>query len=228
MPGALRHLSYHFDGRAEQLLTIGSGDPAILFVPPLFDEMNRMRRTLVLAMHALAERDIASTLMDLPGANESLAPLEEQSLTRWREAVAAAAGQIQPRCTASVRGGCLIDDGASAELRWRLSPAKGSSLLKTLLRTRIAGEREDGRTVTASELMEQASSAPIELAGNWLGPAMVAELDAARPAEVPAREVKPGQGEGAITGSALWLRAEPGEDAAMAQAIADDLAELLA
>jgi len=40
--------------------------------------------------------------------------------------------------------------------------------------------------------------------------------------------VKPGQGEGAITGSALWLRAEPGEDAAMAQAIADDLAELLA
>ena len=91
MPGALRHLSYHFDGRAEQLLTIGSGDPAILFVPPLFDEMNRMRRTLVLAMHALAERDIASTLMDLPGANESLAPLEEQSLTRWREAVAAAA-----------------------------------------------------------------------------------------------------------------------------------------
>ena len=228
MPGALRHLFYHFDGRDEQLLTIGSDDPVILFVPPLFDEMNRMRRTLVLAMHALAERGHSSTLMDLPGANESLAPLEEQSLTRWREAVAAAARETSPRCIASVRGGCLIDDGAEAKLRWRLSPAKGSSLLKTLLRTRIAGEREDGRTVTAADLMKQARTAPIELAGNRLGSAMVAELEAAHPADLPAREVKPGQGDGMIAGSALWLRAEPGEDVAMAQAIADDLAEQLA
>lgn len=232
MPGALRHLSYDFDGRGEQLLTAGDGPPGVLIVPPLFDEMNRMRRTLVLAMRALAGRGIASALMDLPGANESLAPLEEQSLASWRAAVGAAAAQAgrqaAPICIASVRGGCLIDDGAEAAHRWRLSPAKGSSLLKTLLRTRIAGEREDGRTVTAAQLMAEARLDPIELAGNRLGPDMVAQLDGALPADLPAREAKPGTGEGCIAGSALWLRAEPGEDAAMADAIAADIAALLA
>ncbi|WP_022672503.1 hypothetical protein [Novosphingopyxis baekryungensis] len=228
MPGALRHLSYTIDGLAEQLLVIGDGSPRVLFVPPLFDEMNRMRRTLVLAMHALAQRDIASALMDLPGCNESLAQLDTQSLTRWRDAVVAAAAVTEPDCLASLRGGCLIDDGADPAHRWRLSPAKGASLLKTLLRTRIAGEREDGRTVTAAQLIEQSRLAPIELAGNWLGPQMVAELHDALPAALPAREVKPGTGPSTITGSALWLRAEPGEDAAMAHAIVSDIAQLMA
>ncbi len=228
MPGALRHLSYDFGGHTEQLLTIGEGNPRVLIVPPLFDEMNRMRRTLVLAMHGLAEREIGSALMDLPGANESLALLEDQSLENWRNAVGAAAATIDPDCIASIRGGCLIDDGGEALHRWRLSPAKGSSLLKTLLRTRIAGERENGRSVTAAELMAQAETGPIELAGNRLGPDMIAQLGAALPADLPAHEVKPGTGKGCINGSALWLRAEPGEDGAMAQAIAADIAALIA
>lgn len=228
MPGALRHLGYDFDGRGEQLLTIGEGNPQVLIVPPLFDEMNRMRRTLVLAMHALATRGIASALMDLPGANESLALLEDQSLESWRGAVSAAAAAIDPVCIAAVRGGCLIDDGAEAPHRWRLSPAKGSSLLKTLLRTRIAGDRENGRNVTAAELMALAETGPIELAGNRLGPDMTEQLEGALPADLPGREVKPGTGEGCISGSALWLRAEPGEDVAMAEAIAADIAALIA
>ena len=228
MGGAPRHLSYDFDGHAEQLLTIGAGNRRVLIVPPLFDEMNRMRRTLVLAMHALAERGTASALMDLPGANESLAPIEDQNLDSWRQAVGVAAAAIDPVCIAAVRGGCLIDDGAEAPHRWRLSPAKGSSLLKTLLRTRIAGERENGRNVTAAGLMALAETGPIELAGNRLSPDMIAQLDGALPADQAAREVKPGTGERCIAGSALWLRAEPGEDAAMAQAIAADIAGLIA
>ena len=227
MPGALRHLSYDFEGFSEQLLTIGAGDPRVLIVPPLFDEMNRMRRTLVLAMHALARHGIASSLMDLPGANESLAPAEEQSLASWRRAVSAAVETIAPVCIASLRGGCLIDDGADVSHRWRLSPAKGNSLLKTLLRTRIAGEREAGRTVTASDLIAQAERGPIELAGNRLGSRMVAQLGEALPADLPARIVTPGSGENMIAGSALWLRAEPGEDATMAEAIATDIAMLI-
>ncbi len=261
MPGALRHLSYPFDGLSEQLLVVdphapnGPHSPRVLIVPPLFDEMNRMRRTLVLAMHNLAQRGIGSALMDLPGANESLAPLETQSLASWRAAVGAAArsfaidaahadaanavalnsipaNSTAPLVIASVRGGCLIDDGADAAYRWRLSPAKGSRLLKTLLRTRIAGERVDGRTVTAAQLMALAQAGPIELAGNRIGPDMAAQLDGALPAPLPATEparaVQLGSGADCIAGSALWLRAEPGEDAAMAAGIAQDIAQLLA
>ena len=57
---------------------------------------------------------------------------------------------------------------------------------------------------------------------------MVAELHDAVPAGLLAREVKPGTGPSTITGSALWLRAEPGEDATMADAIAGDIAQLMA
>ena len=39
----------------------GAADgPTILIVPPLFDEANRMRRTLVLTMRALAGLGVAS------------------------------------------------------------------------------------------------------------------------------------------------------------------------
>ena len=218
-----------FDGFAEQLLTTGEGTPRVLIVPPLFDEMNRMRRTLVLAMHALAVRGIPSTLMDLPGANESLAQPDKQSLESWRAAGGRGRGGGRPglhrlcprRLPDRRRRRCSLPLAGSR-------PPRGRALLKTLLRTRIAGEREDGRNVSAADLMEQAMIGPIELAGNRLGPAMVAQLGAALPAPLLAREVKPGAGENAVAGSALWLRAEPGEDAAMADAIAADIAALIA
>jgi hypothetical protein len=47
---------------AEACLRLGPEDAAarVLFIPPLFEEANRMRRTLVMAMRALAARGIAS------------------------------------------------------------------------------------------------------------------------------------------------------------------------
>src|SRR3546814_16734741 len=47
----------------------------IVIVPPLFEEANRTRRTLVLAMRALAADGFAAVLPDLPGPNESLRPI---------------------------------------------------------------------------------------------------------------------------------------------------------
>ena len=131
---------------------------------------------LVQAMRGLAERNVGSLLIDLPGCNESLAALEQQCLTTWREAVSAAASQLGATYIASLRGGALIDDGATDMPRWRLAPAKGSSLLKTMIRTRIAGDKEAGKATTEAWLMEAVKNAPIELAGNLLGPAMVSEL----------------------------------------------------
>lgn len=214
--------TYHFAGHDEHVLSFGAGlSRQILIIPPLFDEMNRSRRMLVQAMRALAERCAGSMLSDLPGCNESFAALEEQSLSTWREAVVAAATQLGATHIASLRGGALIDDGAVNVPLWRLAPAKGSSLLKTMIRTRIAGDREAGKATSEAQLLAEAKKAPIELAGNLIGPAMVAELANAEPAIVGQLTLRLlGQG---IAGSPLWLRAEPQDDPSMSAAIAADL-----
>ncbi len=104
---------------------------------------------------------------------------------------------------------------------WRLTPAKGSSLLKTMIRTRIAGDKEADKTTSEAGLMEAAKTGPIELAGNLLGTAMVEELASTEPAEVAQLRLRAlGQD---IAGSTLWLRAEPQDDPAMSAAIAADL-----
>lgn len=213
----------------EQLFRLSPAGPpraTILFVPPLFEEANRTRRTLVLAMRALAAQGFAALLPDLPGQNESLVPLMEADLERWLSALAEVARDVDgPLIVASLRGGCLIDHDAAADAWWRLAPASGASLLRTLLRARVSADREAGIASSIEGLQKAAASEALLLAGNRLSPAMIAQLgDAEVQAVAPLRTVTPGSGEGQIAGAPLWLRAEPGEDAAMARAIADDIA----
>lgn len=200
----------------------GAPRATVLIVPPLFEEANRTRRTLVLAMRALAAQGFAVLLPDLPGQNESLVPLEEADLTRWRDALA----DIDidgPLIVASIRGGTLIDQGIKAAAWWRLAPVGGASLLRTLMRARVSADREAGIATSLDSLQAEAQAAPLLLAGNNLSPAMVAELGAAEAQPVaPLRSI--GLGADGIAGTPLWLRAEPGEDATMAQAMADDIA----
>ena len=216
--------TYHFAGHDEHVLCFGAGlSRQILIIPPLFDEMNRCRRMLVQAMRGLAERGTGSFLVDLPGCNESLTALEKQSLSTWREAVGAATEQLGATHMASLRGGALVDNGVANLPHWRLAPAKGSSLLKTMIRTRIAGDKEAGKSTSEAGLMEAAKTGPIGLAGNMLGPAMVAELESAEPVDVAQLTVRTlGQD---IAGSTLWLRAEPQDDPVMSAAIAADLGQ---
>jgi hypothetical protein len=99
-------------------------------------------------------------------------------------------------------------------------------LLRNMLRTKVAGEREAGRDITMESLRERANSAPVELAGNILSPAMVAGLEVATADDgaAPLRTVTVGgAGDGRIAGSALWLRSEPGEDAALVAAMTHDV-----
>lgn len=196
--------------------------PAVLIVPPLFDEANRMRRTLALTMRALAALGTRSILPDLPGQNESLIATEAVTLGEWRAALAAiAAEQAGPIVIASWRGGTLIDDAVSNAVGWwRMAPVHGANIVKAMIRTRIAGEKEAGRQFSAEALRASAVDRPVELAGNFLCGAMLDDLEAATPAPVePLRQVTPGD----VGGSALWLRAEPGENAAMAQVMAADI-----
>ena len=211
---------------SEHILRI---DPAgvpratILIIPPLFEEANRTRRTLVLAMRALAADGFAAVLPDLPGQNESLVPLAHVDLDRWQEALAkVAAAVVGPVIMASVRGGALLDHQAQAAAWWRLAPVGGASLLRTLMRTRVSADREAGLTSSLETLQEQAQTAPLLLAGNLLSPAMVGGLGTSEAQAVaPLRSI--GLGAGGIAGTPLGLRAEPGEDSAMAAAIAADI-----
>jgi pimeloyl-ACP methyl ester carboxylesterase len=198
----------------------------ILFIPPLFDEGNRLRRTLVLTMRALAARGHECWLPDLPGQNDSLVPTEAATLTSWRDALATVVrSSARPVVTAAWRAGALLDMVPSVAARWRMAPSSGASVLRTLARTRVAGEKEAGREISLDALMAQMRAATTEVAGNRLSPAMVAELEAAVVADAPPlRTVAVGNGTYAVPGSALWLRAEPGEDRAMAEAMAADIA----
>jgi hypothetical protein len=213
--------TYNYNGQSEFCLGFGAGyNRQILIIPPLFDEMNRVRRMLAQAMRDLDARDVGSMLIDLPGCNESIAKLEEQSLDGWRAAVVACAAQLGATHIASLRGGALVDDGVSLP-HWRLAAVKGSSLLKTMIRTRIAGEKEAGKATSEAELMAAAKAAPLELGGNLLGPDMIAQLAIAEPVAVAnLTERKLGED---ISGTPLWLRAEPQDDAAMSASIAADL-----
>lgn len=200
--------------------------PTILFLPPLFDEANRLRRTLVLTMRALAALGHDCLLPDLPGQNDSLLPNDLATLSLWRDALAAFCASIGgPFVTASWRGGALIDDAANGAIgHWRMAPIAGASIVRTMIRTRLAGDKEAGRQSTAESIRASATDGPIELAGYQLCSSMIEQLEIATPA-TPAtmRTVALGSGEDKLPGSALWLRAEPGEDAAMAIAMAADI-----
>jgi hypothetical protein len=198
----------------------------ILIIPPLFDEMNRMRRVLISAMRILAENGIASALPDLPGCNESQLELRTQNLSSWRNEMRNTAAAFSITHIASIRGGALIDGICEDLPHWRLAPVKGDSLLKSMLRTRIAGDKEAGLNTTSDALIMQAQTDDIELAGNILGPQMIADLAISVPAELENLQLRTlGDGPDMITGKALWLRAEPQDDPEFAAAIAQDIAQ---
>lgn len=202
--------TYRWSGGVERLRTQGEQLPVqVLILPALFDEANRMRRFTVQLMAALATRGVGSLLPDLPGTGESPVDLATLGPTHWREAVDSLRAQFpeETRLTATIRGGALLGDTPRADARcWRLSPLTGAAVLRTLDRTVRAGGHEQGYP------MAPAFRAALHVA-EPSGPAHVVRL-ADDPAPADAR----------LTGPPLWHRAEPGEDLALAEQAAADLA----
>ena len=217
------HIFYETAGAREYILRFDAGAAVrtILIVPPLFDEMNRTRRMIVQTMRALAAQGVSSMLPDLPGCNESLAPMSQQSVTGWRHAVADVTRHHKTTHIVAIRGGCLLDDAAELPCL-RLAPVAGASLLKTMLRTRIAADREAGVSNSVEELRALGDNADLDLAGYRLSSLMLQELDAAIPAQGEfLNEVRMSD----VAGTPLWLRSEPGENADMSAALARRLDE---
>lgn len=212
------HIYYNTSGQSEYCLRFGpaEADCTILFVPPLFDEMNRTRRMTVETMRELAKRDVASLLPDLPGCNESRAALSSQSIESWRNAVSEAAKQLGATHVVSIRGGSLLDDAAGLPI-WRLAPVKGASLLKTLLRARISADKEAGLSTSAEQLIIEGQQHGLNLAGHALGPAMLGDLEKAIPV---ATENVTEATLADVAGTALWLRSEPGDSPEMSATLA--------
>jgi len=184
----------------------------LLIVPALFDEANRMRRFTVEVMRRLDGAGIDCVLPDLPGTNESLQPLERQTPDLWREAMAAAAKHFRASHVLGIRGGALVTPPGLPT--WHYAPVKGGSQLRTMLRARILSSREAGRSESQEDLLEQGLTHGIELAGHRLGPEFIRQFQALAPAEATVID------QDVLGGSGLWLRAEPGEDRAQADALA--------
>ena len=195
----------------------------LLVLPALFDEANKLRRFTVEVMRRLDAMGIDAFLPDLPGCNESLAPLEAQTLAGWRDAAAAAAEHFAASHLLSIRGGALCEPSGLPALRY--APATGASILRAMLRGRVIASKEAGIEETRDGLLERGRAEGLELAGYRLGPEMVRELELAEPSGGVALA---NVAQADLGGAGLWLRAEPGEDSGQTEALAAIVAREIA
>ncbi len=206
--GTRDELALTFDHAREQRL---------LILPAWFDEANKLRRQTVEVMRRLDLSGIDCVLPDLPGCNESLAKLPEQTLEGWRAAAAAAAEHFKASHVLTLRAGALL---APADLPgWRYAPIAGRQVLRPMLRARTVASREAGRSERTEDLQALGRNEGIELAGWQIGKEMFGVLETAEPV-TDLVEIE----QGALGGPGLWLRAEPDEDAEQADALAAMLA----
>ena len=187
----------------------------LLVLPPLFDEHNKLRRQIVGVMRRLDGAGIDTLLPDLPGCNESLAPLDRQSLTGWRVAALEAARQLQTTHILAIRGGALLAPDHLPGFLY--APTKGKQILRALLRARSIAAREAGREEKVEALLERGRSEGLELAGWRLSADMIAQLEQA---EFPTHARLHTIDQAALDGPPLWLRAEPDIDDDQADALA--------
>ena len=190
----------------EMALVAGqNGKHRLLIIPALFDEANRLRRFTVEVMRRLAGAGIDCFLPDLPGCNESTAPLVHQTPSDWQLAMIGAAEHFRASHILAIRGGALV---APAHLPgWHYAPTTGASQLRQMLRARIISAREAGREETQDSLLTQGREQGLTLAGTEAQSTISQDM---------------------LGGPGLWLRAEPGENREQADALAAIIAMGLA
>lgn len=190
----------------------------LLIVPALFDESNRLRRLTVEVMRRLDAAGIDSVLPDLPGCNESLLPLPTLAPDDWIDAVAVAASHFRTTHVLGIRGGAMLTPAGLP--CWHYAPVKGASVLRQMVRARILAAREAGRDENHDDLMARAREDGVELVGYNLSADFIRQFEAL----VSRSEGISLIDQDMVGGSGLWLRAEPDENRAQADALAAILA----
>ncbi len=220
---------YEWDGGREAMLRFGPPvGPVVLLAMPLFEEANRTRAFAVSLLRALGELSMAAMLPDLPGTNESLKETSAATFAEWQAAFSAAAisasrhGQVH---AASIRGGALLDRTAKVKSRWHFAPVAGEALVRDLFRARQIGNPAAAGNSATIDIDGPA----IELAGNMISPALLADLRLASPASGGLvrtlrlhDDAMPS--DRAVEGTPLWRRSEPDNDLPLAGLLAADLA----
>lgn len=187
----------------------------VLVLPALFDEANKLRRFTITMMRALDEAGVDSALPDLPGCHESRAPLQAQTLTRWRMCAAQVAEEFGATHTLAIRAGALM--APDNRPGWAYAPLSGAKWLANALRAQTLAEREAGRSETRESLIERGREQGLVLGGWPLGSELLRELEAA--SDDPAPSLTPIPQE-ELGGGGLWIRAEPGEAPAQSESLA--------
>jgi len=133
--------SWQAPGGSEELaIEFGPANaPRLLVLPAWFDESNKLRYFTIEVMRALERSGVASVLPDLPGCNESLAPMAEQDIKGWHAAAACAAEQLRCTHVLAIRAGANI---VPALPGFAYAPLAGKSALRAMLRAR--DQREGG------------------------------------------------------------------------------------
>jgi hypothetical protein len=223
---------YDWAGGREAMVRLGpETGPVVIVTLPLFEEANRTRTFALGLMRRLAALGIASALPDLPGQGESAVATEHAMLAGWRAAFAAAAVHLgdRPVFAVAMRGGALIDHDAPVAGRWHFAPAQGAALIRELFRTQaLSGVQIDIDLTDASDL-----AAPVLIAGNRVARPLLRDLNAASPVRdggvrVVRLTTDPAVADLKVYGAPLWRQAEPGDDPALADLLAADIAEWIA
>lgn len=211
------------DGDEYALACDRGRDKRLLILPALFDEANKLRHFTVEVLRRLDISGIDAFLPDLPGCNESTAPLERQTLAGWIAAAETAAGHFRATHALTIRAGALYAPAGLPALRY--APVTGSALVRGLLRARIIASKEAGVEEDREALLERGRREGLELAGYRLGAQMVRELETAEPSGGVALA---NIAQSDLGGAGLWLRAEPDHSAEQADALAQRVADALA
>lgn len=185
--------------------------PRLLFVQPLFEEMNRCRRLFALTGARLAAAGVQSWLVDLPGTGEAAG---EATVAAWRAGVAAAVAAIDPAGVVALRGGALI--AGTGRPRLLVAPAEtGAGLLRDLMRAQAITDREAGRD--ADPRAAWAAGAAADLAGYPVTATLAADLEALTLDRSGATIVAADE----LPGPPVWRQAEPAPPHALAAAVSD-------
>ncbi|MCL9999973.1 MAG: hypothetical protein NBV68_11375 [Erythrobacter sp.] len=209
---------------AELLVAFDRGrDLRLLVCPAWFDEANKLRRFTLEVIRRLDRAGLDCLLPDLPGCNESLAPLPNQTLESWRAAMTAAAQGLRATHVLAIRAGALVAPPALPG--WHYAAQSGPKLLRGMIRARTIAAREAGLAESSESLMALGRAEGLTLGGWAISAAMFAALENAEPALAPGQS---DLAQSALGGPGLWLRAEPDEDARQADRLAARIVQSLA
>jgi exosortase A-associated hydrolase 2 len=168
--------------------------PALVFVPPFAEEMNRSRRMVALQAQAFAAAGIDSLILDLFGTGESAGDFRDARLALWLDDIAVAAAWVERQGNTlaglwGLRLGALLAAAAAQRepdrfrrlLLWQ-PVTDGKVMLTQFLRIRVAASMVEGGAAEKTEQLRAqfAAGAAVEVAGYEVAPELAQALDGLR------------------------------------------------